>query len=73
VTPIRASAHVTAGGNDTMQQGSWIAMSQSLLPIVAGVFMIAMTKWLSNHWTAGMMARTARVTSKLRHGRGRGI
>jgi hypothetical protein len=55
------------------EAGSWIATSQTLAPILAGIFMIVTMKWLSRHWTAATMARTARVTSRLRQGRGRGI
>ena len=55
------------------EAGSWIAMSQSLAPILTGIFMIVMMKWLSHHWTATTMARTVRVTSRLRRSRNRGI
>jgi hypothetical protein len=53
------------------EAGSWIATSQSLAPIVVGIFMIATMKWLSHHWSAATMARTARVTARLRDSRGR--
>jgi hypothetical protein len=53
------------------EAGSWIATSQSLAPILTGVFLIVMMKWLSHHWTASTIARTARVTSRLRQSRGR--
>jgi len=52
-----------------MQAGSWIVISQWLLPILTGVFMIVTMKWLSRQWTAATVARTARVTSRLRRGR----
>ena len=50
---------------------TWIATSQSVAPILAGISMIVMMKWLSHHWSAATMARTARVTARLRDSRGR--
>jgi hypothetical protein len=44
---------------------SWLAAWQSIAPVFAGVFMIVMMKWLSRHWAAGTIARTARVVSRL--------
>jgi hypothetical protein len=43
----------------------WLAVWQSIAPVFAGVFMIVMMKWLSHHWAAGTIARTARVVSRL--------
>jgi hypothetical protein len=54
------------------EAGSWIATWQGLLPILTGVLMIVTMKWMSRQWNAAMVARTARVTSRLRRGRGRG-
>jgi hypothetical protein len=48
------------------EAATWIATSQSVAPILAGISMIVMMKWLSRHWTAATMARTVRVTSRLR-------
>jgi hypothetical protein len=45
---------------------SWIVAWQSLAPVVAGIFTIAMMKWFSSHWAAATVRRTARVASKLR-------
>ena len=47
------------------EAGSWIAVWQSVAPIVTGIVMIVMMKWFSHHWGAATIARTARVTSKL--------
>jgi hypothetical protein len=44
-------------------------MLQSAAPILTGILMIVTMKWLSHHWTAATMARTARVTSRLRESR----
>ena len=53
------------------EAANWIAMSQMFAPILAGISMIVMMKWLSHHWTAATMTRTVRVTSKLPRSRGR--
>jgi hypothetical protein len=45
---------------------SWMAAWQSLLPVVAGIVMLVTMKWLSRRWTSAAIARTARVTAKLR-------
>jgi hypothetical protein len=45
---------------------SWMAAWQSLAPVVAGIVMLVTMKWLSRRWTAAAMARTAKVTAKLR-------
>jgi hypothetical protein len=52
------------------EAATWIATSQSVAPILTGVFMIVMMKWLSRHWSAATAARTVRVTSRLRSSRG---
>jgi hypothetical protein len=44
---------------------SWLAAWQSMAPVFAGVVMIVVMKWLSHHWAAGTIARTARVVSRL--------
>ena len=44
---------------------SWLTAWQSMAPVFAGVVMIVVMKWLSNHWAAGTIARTARVVSRL--------
>jgi hypothetical protein len=36
-----------------------------MAPVFAGVVMIVVMKWLSRHWAAGTIARTARVVSRL--------
>jgi len=48
------------------EAANWIATSQSVAPILTGFLMIVMMKWMSRHWTSATMARTVRVTSRLR-------
>jgi hypothetical protein len=47
---------------------SWITAWQSLAPLTTAVFAIVMMKWLSNHWAAATVRRTARVVSRLGRG-----
>jgi hypothetical protein len=50
---------------------TWIATWQSLAPIVTGVAMLVLMKWMSRQWTARTIERTVRVTSRLRSDRRR--
>jgi hypothetical protein len=45
---------------------SWVATWQSLAPLLTGVVVIMMMKWVSHHWAAAALERTVRVASKLR-------
>jgi hypothetical protein len=47
------------------EAANWIATSQMVAPILTGISMIVMMRWLSRQWTAATMARTVRVTSRL--------
>jgi len=49
--------------------GSWGATWQTLAPLLAATVAIVLMKWSSQKWSAEMLARTVRVTSRLKGSR----
>jgi hypothetical protein len=41
----------------------------SIIPLLSVAIMIASMKWLAHQWSAATLARTARVTARLRSSR----